>query len=95
MKNTLPERFVTKPTHTAQRLSYPSANITTADLIATVLYMVCFYAVLLIPPYKMNIFFRISFVAVVLTIVGTFIWAMVANHGAGPMVAPGKQLSNS
>lgn len=43
----------------------------------------------------MNKFFRISFVAVVATILGTFIWAMVANHGAGPMVVPGKKLSKA
>lgn len=69
-----------------------SANITTADLIATVLFMIVFYGVLLIPPYKMNIFFRVSFGAVSATIVGTFIWAMVANHGVKEMVPPGEQL---
>lgn len=57
--------------------------------------MVVFYGVLTIPPFKMNIFFRVSFAAVVITILGMFIWAMAANHGAGSMVAPGKNLSGA
>lgn len=57
--------------------------------------MIIFYGVLLIPPYKLNWFFRLSFVAVALTGCGTFIWAMAANHGAGPMVPPGKKLGKA
>ncbi|OAA55850.1 uracil permease [Niveomyces insectorum RCEF 264] len=79
MKNTLPE----------------SANITTADLIGTVIYMVVFYGVLYIPAYKMNTFFRVSFVAVLITIVSMFIWAMSANHGVRNVVAPGTHLTKA
>ena len=57
--------------------------------------MVVFYGVLIIPPFRMNVFFRVSFVAVVITIISMFIWAMAANHGAGNMVAPGKNLSKA
>jgi cytosine/uracil/thiamine/allantoin permease len=70
-----------------------SANVTTADLIGTVLYMIVFWAVLSIPPYKMYTFFKVSFCAVVITIVAMFIWAMAANHGAGDLVSPTKKIS--
>lgn len=64
-------------------------------MIGTVVYMVIFYGVLLIKPYKMTMFFRVSFAAVVTTILGMFIWAMAANGGAGSMVPPGTKLSNA
>ncbi|EXJ83331.1 hypothetical protein A1O1_06952 [Capronia coronata CBS 617.96] len=79
MKNTIPS----------------SSNITTQDLIGTILFFLVFLGVLLVPPYKMYNFFRVSFCAVVTTILGMFIWAMAANHGAGNLVEPAKKLSKA
>ncbi|KAF4636900.1 hypothetical protein G7Y89_g1177 [Cudoniella acicularis] len=77
MKNTLPK----------------SANITTADLTGTIIYMCFFVPLLLIKPYKVDKFFTASFFSVIATILGMFIWAMAANHGARNLVAPAKTLS--
>ncbi|KAH8674590.1 permease for cytosine/purines, uracil, thiamine, allantoin-domain-containing protein [Tricladium varicosporioides] len=77
MKNTLPA----------------SANITTADLTGTIIYICFFVPLLLIKPYKLHKFFMFSFFGVITTILGMFIWAMAANRGAGDLVAPAKKLS--
>ncbi|KAF8852002.1 hypothetical protein BDZ45DRAFT_807858 [Acephala macrosclerotiorum] len=69
-----------------------SANITTADLVGTV-YFCCFVPLLLIKPHKLHYFSVFSFFSVIATIIGMFIWAMAANHGAGDLVAPAKNLS--
>ncbi|EPE04392.1 ncs1 nucleoside transporter family protein [Ophiostoma piceae UAMH 11346] len=73
MKNTLPA----------------TAHIMTADLIGVCGFMVVFYGVLIIKPYRMNIFFRVSLVAVIVTIITMFIWA-ISN-----VVASGKNLSGA
>lgn len=57
--------------------------------------MVIFIGVLTIPAYKMYTFFKISFCAVLITILAMFIWAMAANHGAGDLVKPTKKLSGA
>ncbi|EXJ84746.1 hypothetical protein A1O3_05418 [Capronia epimyces CBS 606.96] len=72
MKNTIPE----------------SANVTTQDLIGTIIYFVVFVALIMVRPYKLQPFFLVSFVGVILTILGMFIWAMAKNHGAGDLVTP-------
>jgi NCS1 family nucleobase:cation symporter-1 len=83
------------PTSKRRPVNFGSANITTANLIGMIIYMVVFFGVLFIPAFKMHTFFRVSFVAVIITIVGMFIWAMAANHGAGNLVAPSQDLSSS
>ena len=92
MKNTLPERFVTLCSVSSLANSN-SANITTPELIGTIVYMVIFYCFLFVPPYKLPIFFRISFYMVLTTIVGMFIWAMVTNKGPGNLLRPTTELS--
>lgn len=55
--------------------------------------MCIFVPLMFVKPYKLHYFFMASFFAVVTTILGMFIWAISANHGAGDLVAPIKKLS--
>ncbi|PKS11151.1 hypothetical protein jhhlp_002912 [Lomentospora prolificans] len=82
------------PTYHRMRNTLPEgANITTNDLIGTMIYWVVFVGMLCVPPHKLQGFFLASFIGVSLTIVGMFIWAMAANRGAGDLVAPTLKLS--
>lgn len=75
-------------------LTIKRANITTNDLIGTMIYWVVFVGMLCVPPHRLQGFFLASFIGVSLTIIGMFIWAMAANHGAGDLVAPTLKLSS-
>jgi len=87
-------REVSLPDHFLQPgIDIHSANITTRALIGTLIYQVIFYGFLFIPPYRLPMFFRISFYMVLSTIVGMFIWAMVTNHGPGEVLSPTKDLT--
>ncbi|RFU32336.1 hypothetical protein B7463_g3976, partial [Scytalidium lignicola] len=79
--------------HTMKNTLPKSANITTADLVGTIIYMCIFVPILCIKPYKLRVFFMVSFFAVTTTILGMFIWAMATNHGAGNLVAPIEKIS--
>ncbi|RDW78166.1 uracil permease-1 [Coleophoma crateriformis] len=82
------------PSYYHMRNTLPaSSNVTTANLVGTILYMCIFVPLMFVKPYKLHYFFMVSFGAVVATILGMFIWAMSANRGAGNLVAPVTKLS--
>lgn len=82
------------PTFHRMKNSFPeSSNITTKDFIGTVIYFCVFVPLLWVKPYKMQKFFLVSFIGVLCTIVGMFIWAMAASGGGGSLITPTQELS--
>lgn len=73
-----------------------SSNVDTASLISFFVFIVIFLPLPLIPPEKLQLPFRITFVMITATMLGMLGWAMHAAGGAGAlMAAPATQPSGA
>ncbi|KAF7195805.1 Transporter aclS [Pseudocercospora fuligena] len=63
-----------------------SANVDTASLIGFFVFLVLFLPFLMVPPEKLIIPLRITFVTMTCTLFGILGWAIGANGGAGPLI---------
>lgn len=70
-------------------------NITSADFVGLVIYMMFMIPCILIPPERLHVLFRITFAMVFCTIIGMLIYAINTNGGAGTMLTQGTYLDSS
>lgn len=70
-----------------------SVGISTQQLIGFVIYIIIFTSLMFIHPSKLQPLIYISQIAVNITMVGLFIWAMTSNHGAD-FLPPSKTVSS-
>ena len=66
-----------------------SANVTTPNLICFFVFTVMLAPLLLVPPEKLQMPFRVAFVMITTVIVGMLIWSLAAAGGAGPLLTTG------
>ena len=66
-----------------------SANVDTASLISFFVFVVVFLPLPMIPPERLQIPFRITFVMITCTMFGLLIWSQRAAHGPGELIHAG------
>lgn len=72
-----------------------SGNISSADFVGLVIYMILILPCILIPPENLHNLFKVTFVMVFSSMMGMLIYAMHTNSGPGPMLTANSSDLNS
>jgi NCS1 family nucleobase:cation symporter-1 len=72
-----------------------SANVTTPNLICFFVFVLVMTPLLMIPPEKLQVPFRIASFMITTVLLGMLIWSLAAARGAGPLLSTGSTQSGS